>query len=261
MLTGRLLSMAGMGATIAVVALAPHGVAGRQSAMIPTSPRERIPMSGGTVKSSNWSGYVVSSARHKITSVSGSFVVPSARRTGGGFAATWAGIGGYRHGDLIQAGVGEQASRAVSGRYYYAWYELLPGPERPIPGHRVRPGEHVTITVGRTGSSRWRISIVDLHHWRWSRHFSYHSSTASAEWILEAPTLNGTVTNLAHVGVARFGPGNTFRLDGHRRTIGQGHPTRILLVGRNGGREATPSGLAGHGRFDDCAYSRRCPTP
>ncbi len=260
-MTGRLLSIAGIGAAIAVAAAAPHGVARREGAMIPTSPHERIPLSGGTVDSSNWSGYVVSSKRHKITSVAGSFVVPSASRTRGGFAATWAGIGGYRHGALIQAGVGEQASRAVSGRYYYAWYELLPRPEHPIPGHRVRPGEHINVTIRQTGSSHWRISIVDIHHWRWSRRFSYHSANASAEWILEAPLLNGGVTNLAHVGVVHFGPGDTFRLDGHRRTIAQGHPTRILLVGRHGGREATPSHLAGQDRFNDCAYSRSCHTP
>jgi hypothetical protein len=253
--------MAGMGATIAAVAIAPHGVASRHGVMIPTSPRERIPPSGGTVKSSNWSGYVVTSAPHKITSVSGSFVVPSASRSQGGFAATWAGIGGYQHGDLIQAGIGEQASRAVSGRYYYAWYELLPRSEQQIPRHRVRPGERITITIRRTGSSRWRISIVDDHHWRWSRHLSYRSSGTSAEWILEAPMLNGSVTKLAHVGVVHFGPGETFRLDGHRRTIRQGHPTRILLVGGNGAREATPSPLAAHGLFDDCSYSRRCPAP
>jgi hypothetical protein len=260
-LIGRLLSIAVLGAAIVLAALASHGLARRDGVMIPTSPSERIPSSGGTVESSNWSGYVVSSKRHRITSVSGSFVVPSASHAAGGFAATWAGIGGYRHSTLIQAGVAEQASRAVSGRYYYAWYELLPRAERPIPGHHVRPGERIDITIRRIGSSRWRMSIIDIGHWRWSRRVSYRSANASAEWILEAPTLKGSFTKLADVGVVHFGPGATFGLAGQRRTIGQGHPTRILLVGPHGGREATPSELAGHGRFDDCAYSRRCQTP
>jgi hypothetical protein len=269
-LTDRLLSIAGVGAASAAAmialagsgagtALAPSAAAKSSGVMIPTPSQERL--SGGTVDSSNWSGYVVTSAQHRITAVSGSFVVPSARRRPGGFAATWAGIGGYRTSALIQAGVGEQTSRAVSGRHYYAWFELLPRPEHPIPGHPVRPGEHIEITISKAGSARWRLSIVDVHHWRWTRRVTYHSSNASAEWILEAPMLDGSITSLAHVGIVHFGPGDAFRLGGQRQTVGQGHPTRILLVGGNGRREATPSPLASQGRFNDCAYSRRCRAP
>ena len=64
------------------------------------------PATGATVGvpniSGNWAGYVATGS--SITSVTGSWTVPSAGTVPPGLSATWVGIGGYKTSDLIQAG-------------------------------------------------------------------------------------------------------------------------------------------------------------
>ncbi|HEX4863890.1 MAG TPA: G1 family glutamic endopeptidase, partial [Acidimicrobiales bacterium] len=89
----------------------------------------------GSINSLNWSGYVVTPAS-PVTAVSSTFVVPAAGLVPPGFAATWAGIGGFNSQDLIQAGVGEQSlpDNPVLGPQYFAWTELLPSGETQLSG-------------------------------------------------------------------------------------------------------------------------------
>src|SRR5438067_245522 len=120
----------------------------RANLLVPSSPHETLPFEDRTVQSTNWSGYAVTSNRHLVTGVSGSFVVPKVGASHFGFAAAWAGIGGYRTQDLIQAGTGEDSnSNHLFGKQYFAWYELLPNSEQLLhnctgdPRCRVRPGD------------------------------------------------------------------------------------------------------------------------
>jgi hypothetical protein len=239
----------------------------RLPALIPT-PGELLPSSNATVKSSNWSGYAVTSRRHRIAAVSSAFVVPTAKSSPiPEFAATWAGIGGYKTGDLIQAGTAEDSTGGIFGPQYFAWYELLPNPEQPIGNCRgdsactVRPGEQISVTIRRLGSGRWQIFMNDQGHWRWTKRVHYNSSRSSAEWILEAPSINGEQSTLAHVGTVRFGPTSRYTVSGGGRAIGGGRPIKIVLVSRRT-HEATPSPLAANRQsFNDCSYRRTCPRP
>jgi hypothetical protein len=228
--------------------------------LVPAHPGELLPLKGGTVDSLNWSGYAVTGSG--ITGVDGSFVVPTAGLVPPGFAATWAGIGGYNTSDLIQAGVEEDS---VGG--YYAWYEMLPASETPLSGCTgdsactVNPGDDVTVDIANTGGSNWTISLTDAGHWSWSKTVSYSSSESSAEWILEAPTLLVAQTTLANVGTVHFGPTSTYTQGGSSHTIAAGNPTQIDL-GLGIVNEATPSALASNGEsFNDCAYAQSCPAP
>ncbi len=240
---------------------APKGV----GPLIPAQ-KGQIPSRGGAVDSLNWSGYAVTPKG--VTSVSSTFVVPTAGAVPPGFAATWTGIGGYSTSDLIQAGTAEQSApdNPVLGPQYYAWYELLPASETQLTGCAgdanctVTPGEHIAVTITRAATNTWKISMRDAGHWSWSKRLSYNSSMSSAEWILEAPTLV-TQTLLAPVGTVHFGPTSTYTVGGVRYTVAQGNPTQIDL---SPGvlNEATPSALAADGQsFNDCAYAQSCPTP
>jgi len=244
--------------------------------MVRAGGRQSLPAHGGTVDSLNWSGYVVTPDK-PVTSVGGTFVVPSAGLLPPGFAATWAGIGGYKSQDLIQAGVAEDSlpSLPLIGPQYYAWYELLPGAETPLTGCTpatpndaaeaactVAPGQHVGVLITQVGSDKWAIAMSDQGHWTWVRTFTYDSSRSSAEWILEAPTVLVLQTLVAPVGAVRFGPVSTFALDGGRaQTLASGDPTTIqinpgLLV------EATPSSIGSDGQsFNACTYASSCPAP
>jgi hypothetical protein len=228
-----------------------------------------LPLNGGTVDSLNWSGYAVTPQSAKITAVSSTFKVPAVGLPPG-FAATWAGIGGYNTHDLIQAGTAEQSppSNPLSGPQYYAWYELLPNSEAPLSGCRgdrscaVKPGDHIAVHISQASTNRWKISMTNAGHWSWSKSVKYKSTRSSAEWILEAPTLIAAQTLLAGVGNVHFGPTSTYTASGHKYTIAQGNPTKIVLSPGGAFREATPSALAQNGQsFNDCAYSQTCKAP
>jgi hypothetical protein len=237
-------------------------------ALIPANPHVALPLHGGTVDSLNWSGYAVTPKGTPVTAVTGSFTVPSAGLLPPGFAATWAGIGGFKTKDLIQAGAAEQSfpSNPLAGPQYYAWYELLPHFATQITGCSgerrcpVKPGDRITVKIGQVSATKWKISMNDSGHWRWSKTVSYHSSRSSAEWILEAPTVVAQ-TLLAPVGTVHFGPSSTYKAGG-AHTIGQGNPTKIILSAEGLADEATPSALSNTGRlFNDCAYAQTCPKP
>lgn len=242
-----------------------HAGARLGGVLIPSSRKQILPLEGRTAHSRNWSGYAVTSKRHRISAVSSSFVVPKVRAGSlGTFAATWAGIGGYKTGDLIQAGAGENAtSQGLFGKKYFAWYELLPKSEHPIGGCngdlkcRVSPGNRITVTIRNVGAGSWAISMTNSGHWRWSKRVHYNSSRSSAEWILEAPAVGGGQSTLSPVGTVHFGPTSKYTV-GAAHTIADGHPVKIILTG-----EAKPSSLAPNGEsFNDCAYhSGACPRP
>jgi Peptidase A4 family len=237
--------------------------------LIPTNPHATLPLGGGTVDSLNWSGYAVTSKSGGINRVTGSFTVPSAGLIPPGFAATWAGIGGYKTKDLIQAGAAEQSlpGNPLAGPQYYAWYELLPNSATQIhgcsgdPHCKVAPGDRISVKIHQASSMKWKISMVDAGHWRWSKTVKYHSSRSSAEWILEAPTVIAQ-TLLAPVGTVHFGPTSTYGMGGKTHTIASGNPTKVVLSLEGLVNEATPSALAANGQlFNDCAYAQTCKAP
>ncbi len=232
--------------------------------LIPSVPGEVLPYSNGTVHSSNWSGYAVRSKRHKLTGVSGTFVVPTAGGSSGtAAAATWAGIGGFKSHDLIQAGTGEDSLPGLLfGKKYFAWYELLPNSEVQLHGCkgdsrcRVSPGNHMSVKINNMSGNTWRMSVRNSGHWSWSKTVNYNSSRSSAEWILEQPFC-GLCLSLSQVGTVHFGPTSKFTSGGGSHTIRQGHAVKIILTG-----EATPSSLATNGQsFNDCAYRSSCARP
>lgn len=236
-------------------------------ALIPAHRGQKLPVHGGTTDSLNWSGYAVTPGSG-VTAVNGTFTVPSAGLDPPGFAATWAGIGGYNTSDLIQAGTEEQSipSNPLLGPQYYAWYELLPASETPIsncsgdPNCTVTPGDHMTVNISNVSGNTWSISMTDAGKWSWSKNVTYSSSKSSAEWILEAPTLVAQ-TVLANVGTVPFGPTSTYTAGGATHTIAAGNPTQIDL-GTGVVNEATPSALGSDGQsFNDCAYALSCPAP
>ncbi|MDA8356640.1 MAG: G1 family endopeptidase [Actinomycetota bacterium] len=236
--------------------------------LVPAHPRVRLPLRGGTVDSLNWSGYAVTPGSG-VSGVTGTFRVPSAGLVPPGFAATWTGIGGYTTSDLIQAGVAEQSipSTTLLGSQYYAWYELLPTVSVPLTdcvgdaACNVAPGDQVTVTIHDVAGNTWRITVTDSTKWSWTKDVAYASSGSSAEWILEAPTLDVAQTLLAPVGTVSFGPVSTFTAAGVTQTIAQGDPTTIDL---SPGivNEATVSALAANGQsFNVCSYSQTCAAP
>src|SRR5208282_1851516 len=78
--------------------------------------------------STNWSGYAVTTPNGAVTSVAGSWTIPTANgpstRTGGD-AAAWVGIDGYNSNTVEQIGTETEYSKS-GGAFSYAWIELYP---------------------------------------------------------------------------------------------------------------------------------------
>lgn len=254
-------------------------------ALVPSYAGEPLPAQNATVTSLNWAGYVVAPSS-PVTSVSSSFVVPSV--TSPGIAATWTGIGGYNSNDstLIQAGVAEQSPGSLIGPDN-AWYEMLPAPETPVTSCTsasgtittncpVAPGNKVSVSISLTSSScsagspcQWSISIENATDgWTFQKYVTYASSEASAEWILEAPTLGigpvplGFQTVLPLMGSTEFGASYTKGLPDYwnnSRSIASGNPVTVDMVGVGPAAEGQPSVLGPGGEsFVACAYSLSC---
>jgi hypothetical protein len=234
---------------------------------------ETLPLRGGSVSSANWSGYAVTPTGD-VTAVSSTFIVPTAGLVLPGFAASWAGIGGYSSQDLIQAGVAEDSfpTNPLLGDQYFAWYELLPGSAvqltncTGVTSCAVSPGDSVTVHIFQTANDVWTIDVSDSGHWSWSRTgVAYTSTHSSAEWILEAPQVDGVQSLIAGVGTAHFGPLSTFTVGaGSPQPIAAGGPTQINLTTPliSTVNLATPSALAADGQsFNVCAYATSCATP
>ena len=268
------------GPAVAAAAV-PHRVGHARSAspglgapFIRTNGEGALPSQGGTVTSTNWSGYAVTPAGGNITAVSSTFTVPTAGLVLPGFAASWTGIGGYTSQDLIQAGVAEDSvpSNPLLGAQYFAWYELLPGASVPLTNCTgdtsctVNPGDSVSVDIHQTADNIWTIGVADSGHWTWTASdVSYVSSHSSAEWILEAPQVDGVQSLIAGVGTAHFGPVSTFTVgSGAPMTIASGDPTQINLStpGISTINLATTSALAPDGQsFNVCVYAQSCAAP
>jgi hypothetical protein len=162
------------------------------------APAPAVAQAGEQV-SSNWARYVAAPrhARGKFSSVSGSWVVPTATCSAGheAYSVVWVGLGGYYENaeGLEQLGTDQDCYRNGTASYA-AWFEILPA--SPVAMKvKVQPGDSVSAstTVARYATTR-RAAVTDV---------------STAEWIVEAPSACSksggcTPLPLAKVGTIEF---------------------------------------------------------
>jgi hypothetical protein len=120
------------------------------------------------------------------------------------YSSEWVGIGGVTESNLIQTGTTEDEPNTDASTANFAWYELLPGNAVAI-NAPVSPGDHMSASVVEGAPGTWTISIEDVtQNWLFSNVFSYSVSAQTAEWIEEAPTVNGSQSTLANFGSSSF---------------------------------------------------------
>ena len=178
----------------------------------------------GTIHSQsspNWAGWVAlpaarsSRIAQRFITVKASWVQPAATCTRGRttFAAFWVGLGGYSQRSQALEQVGTEADCSKLGElFYYAWYELLPGPPITITGIRISPGDSVSASV-HVSSDNVTVTLKDLT--TNAKEFVKRAvmrrpapDTSAAEWIAEAPSnCNGAnhcrplrLTNFGQIG-------------------------------------------------------------
>jgi hypothetical protein len=159
--------------------------------------------------SGNWAGYIIDDG-DPYTSVTAQWTVPSVSTSQGGFSAVWLGVDGVSNTRLIQVGTEQDV---YGGRARYAaWWEILPAPAVEITSFRVRPGDLITATIAKVGTNRWRISISNKGRGSFTTTRTYTGKATSAEWIVEAPTINERQAVLAKHGPVRF---DRIKANGH----------------------------------------------
>ncbi len=230
----------------------------------------------------NWAGYVVggSSSATKFKSVSGSWVVPTAKCSSGqGDSSFWVGIGGSGSSDtqaLEQDGT-EVDCNAEGSATYSAWYEMVPSPPVTV-DMAVHPGDHITGKVTVDGTNVTMSLSNATTGGSYDKTFQMSNpDTSSAEWIAEAPsTCSGDLSSctplpLADFGTVQFSGASATTTDGHTGTISdsdwstaavtldpsssqQGSATHSSRRTRRSGG-ASPSSLSGDGSSFSVAYS------
>ena len=164
------------------------------------------PSSAGSVEpadligSTNWAGQVTYGGQ--FSGVSARWTVPTVQPSGTDeYSSAWIGIDGFQNDSLIQTGT-EQDS-GPDGTNYFAWFEVLPAEAMYIGA--VSPGDVMSASINESSPGTWNLSITDVTSGNTaSGPLSYDGPGSSAEWISEAPQVNGSPTTLADFGTVDF---------------------------------------------------------
>jgi hypothetical protein len=165
---------------------------------IPGPRSSRIPSNIAT--STNWAGYAAANnishpTKNSVSAVSGSWIVPILKPTpDNSYCAIWVGIDGYGSPSVEQIGTSHNWINGVQQNY--TWFEMYPSGSFAINGFPLIPGDVISASVVYSGNSIFTLTIVnDTRQVYFTVPTSYtHSTVAlreSAEWIVEAPFLNG----------------------------------------------------------------------
>ena len=217
--------------------------------------------SGRRLTSTDWGGYVVVSNNNKpqpvVVGVSGSWTVPevgiSQTDT---FSSAWIGIGGYVDQTLIQTGTTHDSIKGNAE--YSAWFELLPSYSATIITMTISPGDKIvaSITLVDKTKNEWAVEIVDETNGQiFKQNFIYNSSRLSAEWIIEKPIVNGSLSSLADFGNITF-TDSKVTMDTKIGTISNFPFSQFTIYNRQNTALVTVSSLFSNGASFTIKYSK-----
>jgi Peptidase A4 family len=155
------------------------------------------------VQSTNWAGYADdNTAGNTYTTVTGNWSEPAVTcpRHGTQLAVFWVGIDGFTSGTVEQDGTLAQCNHGTAT--YFSWWEMFPTNSIQVVGSSVIPGDSISSSVVRSGST-YTLKVTDSTHPANSFTTAQTCSTctnSSAEWIAEAPSSGGKILALPNFG-------------------------------------------------------------
>jgi autotransporter-associated beta strand protein len=167
-----------------------------------------------TYYSSNWSGYLATPpSGDTFTDVDSTWVIPTVVGSSSSttYSADWVGFDGVTDGTVEQCGT--SGDFVGGGASYYAWYEFYPQNEVLISSLPVHAGDTMTAEVtyeaseSTTGSYAYFFDLDDVttgQSFTDTLHTSSNDARSSAEWIAEAPTVNGAQATFANYSSVTF---------------------------------------------------------
>jgi hypothetical protein len=206
------------------------------------------------VQSTNWSGYADTGSGYSI--VTGKWTEPAASCTSQqSLAAFWVGIDGFSSGSVEQDGTLIQCYLGTA--YYYTWWEMYPANAIQVVGQTVRPGDKITASVVRSGTS-YALKVTDAS--RSGDSFSTTQScsgcaNSSAEWIAEAPSGATGVYPLSDFhswGLTSA----TVKAGSKSGVISTFPDDEITMIDSSGNAEAKPGALNGSGNAFTVTWQR-----
>lgn len=164
--------------------------------------------------SSNWSGAAVFAPTGKpYRFVGGQWTVPSPNSTDDGtyYASEWVGIDGWNSSDVLQAGTETQISKVwiITSTQVYAWWEWYPAGEVKIANLPVSPGDVMYCLICADSTTHATVTFSNQSTGVGTRFDITAPSGTSltgnvAEWIVERPSVNGSVANLTDYAACYF---------------------------------------------------------
>jgi Peptidase A4 family len=206
------------------------------------------------VRSTNWAGYADdNSAGNTYGTVTGNWKEPAVTcpRRGTQYAVFWVGIDGFTSGTVEQDGTLAQCNHGAAS--YFSWWEMFPANSIQVVGSSVSPGDSISASVVRSGST-YTLKLTDSTHSANSFSTGQNCPTcvnSSAEWIAEAPSSGSRILPLANFG--------TWTETG--ATVNSGVITsfpddELTMVNNSGAVKAQPGSLNGTGNGFSVTWKR-----
>jgi hypothetical protein len=209
------------------------------------------------VQSTNWSGYADdNTAGNTYSAVSASWTEPTGTCSSGtSLAAFWVGIDGYTSDSVEQDGTLIECSGRTA--FYYTWWEMYPTNAIQVVGTTLRPGDSITASVTRSGST-YTLKVTDS-----SRSADSFTKTetcsgcanSSAEWIAEAPSGSGGVEPLTNFGTWTASSAAVTANTGSG-VISSFSDDELTMVDSSGNVKAQPGALNGSGNGFSVTWKR-----
>jgi hypothetical protein len=201
--------------------------------------------------STNWSGSVALPPRGRTFGwIEGQWTVPNPHAPGLGsfYASEWIGIDGWGSGDVLQAGTETEIIDLgiFTVRQIYAWWEWFPAGEVAITNLSVSAGDvmYCLICVNSTTTATVYITNQSTGV---TTSFSISAPRGtslvgnSAEWIVERPTVNGSVASLADYKVDYFDEGIAGLSGAPFQIITLGSGMAVTMTGNNNASLSVPT--------------------
>ena len=166
-----------------------------------------------------------------------------------------AGGHGYSSSSVEQDGTLAECYRRTA--YYYTWWEMYPANSIQVVGSTLRPGDSITASVVRSGTS-YTLKVTDSGHPANSFTTAQTCSgcaNSSAEWIAEAPSGSSGVYPLSKFGTWAES-GATVKAGSTSGVISTFTGDEITMINSSGAIKAQPGALNGSGNGFSVTWDR-----
>lgn len=198
-----------------------------------------------TLDSTNWGGYLDQGTNNEYTEVSSNWTNPGVVCTSTGAVAIWAGLDGGQAGDGTVEQTGVDISCATGTAQFTAWWETYPA--APV-NYSVPVGAGDSMSASVTYISGVYYMALTDHTRGWSEDTPWTAAydNATAEVIVEAPTVSGSTANLPDFSPVVF---SSSTINNAGFTGGLGGTQQEYLVDSSGIPIAEPNAYNGSSGF------------